>query len=272
MTQSNFNACLAHVLQWEGGYVDHPRDPGGATNMGITHKTLENHRRRPVTKAEVRNLTKEEAGQIYRKSYWNAVRGDDLPPGLDLVAFDAGVNSGPRRGIRWLQKGLGVAVDGVIGPKTLRAAKNADAVAAIKRACAARMGFLKRLGTWGTFGRGWTRRVDAIEAAAVAMVVPHPSAHLAAEATRAVQSHNKDLGGAATSLLGAVGLPFFLTGTGAAPFVLDSELPKIIVIAVIIAAVLGFVIFTARAKRNRDRARAYQKESHRQHQQESTHA
>ena len=172
MTATNYRPCLDHVLRWEGGFVDHPKDPGGATNLGITRATLQRHRGRHVTVKDVRALQLSEAAEIYRAGYWMPVRGDDLPKGLDLVAFDAGVNSGPARGAKWLQAGLRVSADGRVGPQTLKAARNApDTVAVIQRACAARMGFLQRLGTWSTFGRGWSRRVADTEAAAVATVL-----------------------------------------------------------------------------------------------------
>ncbi|SFQ52600.1 glycoside hydrolase family 108 protein [Donghicola eburneus] len=209
MTAGNYRACLDHVLRWEGGYVDHPRDPGGATNHGITRATLAAHRGRAVSKQDVRNLTIAEAGEIYRPKYWNKVKGDQLPDGMDLVAFDGGVNSGPSRGVRWLQKGLGVAADGAIGPVTLEAAQTArTGVSIIQRACAARMGFLQKLGTWSTFGRGWARRVADTEATAVAMysrsadvVAGEAERADKAKATQATGATGTAAGGAGTGLL-----------------------------------------------------------------------
>jgi len=166
---TKFDRCMDVTLKWEGGYVDHPRDPGGATNMGITHITLAAWRGRRVTKAEVRALTKAEAKEIYRARYWDKVRGDDLPPGFDLVAFDGAVNSGPRRGAEWLQKALGVTPDGVIGPKTIAAAQAADPAMTINVAMDIRLSFLKRLNTWNTFGKGWGNRVADIRANALRM-------------------------------------------------------------------------------------------------------
>ena len=171
--KDNFEACLAHVLQSEGGYVDHPSDPGGATNMGITIATLRTWRGRSVTKADVKALTRAEAAAIYRKNYWDAVRGDDLPRGLDLVAFDAAVNSGVSRGAKWLQTALGVPADGKVGPKTIAAANAAHKDAVIDRACELRLGFLRQLGTWKTFGKGWTRRVESVREAASKMAAEH---------------------------------------------------------------------------------------------------
>lgn len=205
MTAGNYPACLAHVLKWEGGYVDHPRDPGGATNHGITRATLAAHRGRAVSKQDVRDLTIAEAGEIYRPKYWDKVKGDHLPDGMDLVTFDGGVNSGPSRGIRWLQKGLGVAVDGVIGPVTLQTVQTAQkGVLVIQRACAARMGFLQKLGTWSSFGRGWARRVADTEAAAVAMYSRSADV-VAGEAERAGKAKAAQATGATGTAAGGVG-------------------------------------------------------------------
>lgn len=163
MAAENFDGIMDHIFEFEGGYVDHPDDPGGATNMGITHITLSDWRGYKVSKQQVRDLTKHEAGQIYRKNYWDVVRGDDLPPGLDLVAMDAAVNSGPRRGAQWLQEAVGAEPDGIIGPFTVREAWEADREEAIGRAVDNRLRFLKSLRHWPTFGRGWGRRLAAVQ-------------------------------------------------------------------------------------------------------------
>ncbi len=168
--RDRFAACLAEVLPHEGGYVDHPDDPGGATNLGITHATLAAWRGKPVTKQDVRNLSKAEAAAIYRARYWDAVQGDLLPPGLDLAVFDYAVNSGPGRAARSLQAVLGVTQDGAIGPATLAAVRRAPGPATIiMDLCDTRMLFLRSLPTFGTFGKGWTRRVTSIEEAALKM-------------------------------------------------------------------------------------------------------
>lgn len=171
MTETRFEHCLAAVLLHEGGYADHPSDPGGATNLGITRKTLARWRRVSpwwaLPKEAVKALGREEAARIYRAHYWNPVRGDQLPPGLDLAVFDYAVNSGPDRAIRALQTVLGVAADGQVGPLTLEAAGTSGAPEIIAL-CDRRLGFLRSLGTFPVFGRGWTRRVEAIRAAAIA--------------------------------------------------------------------------------------------------------
>ena len=125
MTQTRFDQCLDEVLRHEGGYVDHPSDPGGATNMGITRKTLARWRQVSpwwkLDKAAVRGLERAEAARIYRASYWDTSRAGLLPAGLDLALFDFAVNSGPDRAVRLLQAELGVVADGRIGPLTLGA-------------------------------------------------------------------------------------------------------------------------------------------------------
>lgn len=173
--KANFEACLAEILKHEGGWADHPKDPGGATMKGVTIGTFERYKKRKVTKDELRNISDFDLQLIYRKEYWDAVRGDDLPAGLDLVAFDGAVNSGPNRGAKWLQAALGVTADGKIGPATLAAARNADADETIRSACAIRLHFLRGLSTWPTFGRGWQRRVTEVEAAALRMAAQRPA-------------------------------------------------------------------------------------------------
>ena len=159
-----FAAALAVVLRHEGGFVHHPLDPGGATNLGITRATLAAHRGRPVSVAAVRALTEAEAGEIYRRRYWAAVKADALPAGLDLAVFDLAVNSGPGRAARLLQRVLDVREDGVIGPETLAAATARDPAATVRALTEERLRFLQRLKTWKTFGRGWRRRVEDVGA------------------------------------------------------------------------------------------------------------
>jgi lysozyme family protein len=251
MAKSNFAAVMTEEFRHEGGYVDHPKDPGGATNMGITLATLSDHRKRKVTKAEVRALTKEEASEIYRLRYWSPIRGDDLPAGIDLATMDATVNSGLGRGPKWTQKALGVAQDGHIGPATLKAARASDPVAVIKAACAARMGFLRGLRTWGTFGRGWSRRVASVEAVGVAMAIgPQPGA-LRDLAKGAADARAADQRTATTA--GAAGVT-----TGGTSWSMPENLP--IWVAAIIAAILLVLLINAlgRARHNKTRAEAFE--------------
>jgi lysozyme family protein len=176
MADTRFDQCLGEVLRHEGGFVDHPADPGGATNMGITHKTLARWRGVSpwwnLPKTEVQRLTRSEAARIYRALYWTPCKSGNLPPGVDLAVFDFAVNSGPDRAIRALQSALNVVVDGQVGPLTLGAASKADAKALINALCDRRLGFLRGLKTFSTFGRGWTSRVAAVRATALAAMRP----------------------------------------------------------------------------------------------------
>lgn len=159
--KANFEACMAEVFKHEGGYVNDPHDPGGETNLGIS--------KRSYPKEDIRNMTRARAAQIYRRDFWDKLRCDELPDGLDLVAFDAAVNSGPSRGAKWLQQALGVAADGKVGMATIGAAKNTYAPAAVMRAIGFRRAFLKTLPTWERYKNGWNKRLDSVEAVASAM-------------------------------------------------------------------------------------------------------
>ncbi len=170
MAAASFARAVAFVLTHEGGYVDDPHDPGGATNMGITLGTLAKWRGRPVTKAEVRALTRDEAIRIYRARYWDAIKGDQLPAGVDYAVFDPCVNSGPRRAAEWLQTSAGVTADGAIGPKTLAAVNSLHPRALINEISARRLGFLQGLPTWWRFGKGWSRRVEEVRRDALSFI------------------------------------------------------------------------------------------------------
>lgn len=167
----NFAVCITEILQQEGGFVNNPADPGGATNLGITKATLEAFREKAVTEDDVRALTKDEAQEIYRARYWNVMRCNDLPPGIDLMVFDFGVNAGPQRSIKLLQKAAGVTTDGSVGPITLAAVRAADPAALIARFAEGRMEHYRSLPTFDTFGRGWTSRTEAIRATALRLAL-----------------------------------------------------------------------------------------------------
>jgi len=166
---TNWDACFSHVIKHEGGYVNHPSDPGGRTNLGVTQEVWENWMDRSVTEAEMKALTPEKVKPLYKDLYWDRIKGDQLPNGLDYCVFDACVNSGVRRASQWLQAALGVAADGSIGPRTIAAAIATPSVATITNFCAQRLHFLQGLSTWATFGRGWERRVAEVKATALSM-------------------------------------------------------------------------------------------------------
>lgn len=167
--EANFQRSLSAVLEHEGGWADHPADPGGATNMGITIATFRKWVKRNGTKADLRRITDAQVAKIYRARYWNKVKGDELPSGIDYATFDFAVNSGPGRAAKYLQGVLGVAQDGVIGPKTIAAARAADPIKVITDLCDRRMAFLRRLSTWSTFGRGWSSRVLGVRQLALSL-------------------------------------------------------------------------------------------------------
>ena len=165
---SNFEKALALVLEHEGGYVDHPKDPGGATNRGVTQAVYNAYRKiRGRGMQSVKFITDDELRAIYKFQYWDKVQGDFLPTGLDYAVFDFAVNSGVGRAAKYLQAVLGVAQDGQIGARTLAAITKP--VNTINALCDRRMGFLRNLRTFLTFGKGWSRRVQDVRAHALEM-------------------------------------------------------------------------------------------------------
>ncbi len=167
--KDNLKSSLHHVLIHEGGWADHPRDPGGATMKGVTLLTYRRHFGQAKSKSELRNISDEDLEQIYRTGFWDKCRCDDLPSGVDYAVFDAAVNSGPGRGAKWLQAAVGAKQDGGIGPKTLALVEGKDPVKIIDNMCDRRLAFLRRLSTWSTFGKGWQRRVEGVRSTAMAM-------------------------------------------------------------------------------------------------------
>lgn len=161
--KDNFNAALKAILHHEGGYVNHPADPGGMTNLGVTKRVWEEWVGHEVDEKTMRNLTPELVGPMYKVKYWDKIKGDELPTGVDYVVFDAAVNSGPGRAAKWLQACVGVEPDGGIGPKTLAAVNAFDVSQLVEDYAKRRLSFLMDLQTWDTFGKGWGRRVAEVQ-------------------------------------------------------------------------------------------------------------
>ena len=169
MTANNFSQALKNVLVHEGGYVNHPKDPGGATNQGVTQAVYDSYRSSNGKPTQsVKNLSPQERDAIYKKRYWDVIKGDDLPDGIDYCVYDAAVNSGPSQAGKWLQRALGTGykgtIDGIIGDETLRAVAvhpNHDALVA--GICEQRLKFMRALKTWPTFGKGWSSRVASVK-------------------------------------------------------------------------------------------------------------
>ncbi|MCC5855138.1 MAG: glycoside hydrolase family 108 protein [Idiomarina sp.] len=155
---ANYNAFTAifdRVIAHEGGYVDHPSDPGGATNFGITERTAREY----GYAGKMEDLTLTHAKDIYYRGYWKRSGADSYHPAIGFQVFDAAVNHGIGNAIRMLQRAAGVADDGIVGPITQAAIKETDQALLIKRFAAERLDFYSKLRHFDQFGRGWTRRV-----------------------------------------------------------------------------------------------------------------
>lgn len=168
--KSNFSRALDLTLEYEGGYVNHPKDPGGATMRGVTQKVYDRWRaKRGLSQRPVRQIEEDELQAIYRLQYWDLIHGDRLPMGIDAAVFDFSVNSGATRATQELQRVLGLRTDGNMGAMTIDAASEMDQAELINRYCDARLAFVRRLSTFSTFGRGWTRRIEAVRKACLMM-------------------------------------------------------------------------------------------------------
>jgi lysozyme family protein len=167
---SNWQKSFELMLKSEGGYVNNPADPGGMTNLGVTKATWENWVGRESDEAEMRGLTPEKVEPLYKKKYWDAVRADELPVGLDYLMFDFGVNAGPGRAIKVMQSAVGVTPDGGFGPMTLAAVQAIDPVELIEKFSQAKEDFYRSLGTFATFGKGWLNRVADVKVKANSML------------------------------------------------------------------------------------------------------
>lgn len=165
----NFARALSCVLAHEGGWSDHPADPGGATMKGVTLANFRRFVKPGATKDDLRKITDEQVATVYRRFYWDAVAGAELPGGIDYAVFDFAVNSGPDRAAKYLQGIVGAKQDGKIGPDTLAKTRALIRATVINYLCDKRMAFLKGLKTWPTFGKGWTSRVSAVRAEALKM-------------------------------------------------------------------------------------------------------
>ena len=164
--KANFDKCLEMLLHHEGGYVNHPDDPGGETNLGVTKKVYA----ASGGKKSMKKLTVKDVAPIYKKSYWARLKCDDLPSGLDFCAFDWGVNSGTGRAAKALQKICGASVDGAIGPKTLALINRQNPKYMIEEFGKIRQEFYESLGTFKTFGKGWTRRNKETTETSISMI------------------------------------------------------------------------------------------------------
>jgi len=165
----NFDTCMTMLLAHEGGYVNHPSDPGGMTNLGVTKRTYDEYHGTDIDEEGMRQLTKADVEPIYRRNYWDRCRCQDLPSGVDWAVFDLAVNSGTGRAAKLLQRAVETTEDGSIGPLTLMKVKQHESVNIINRIAMYREQFYRTLTTFDTFGRGWLRRNDKTRKQALAM-------------------------------------------------------------------------------------------------------
>lgn len=168
--KENFGVAFNSMIKHEGGFVNHPKDPGGMTNLGVTKKVWDDWTGGDADEQEMRSLTPDKVAPLYKKRYWDAIKGDDLPSGIDLCVFDCAVNSGVSRAVRILQRILGVKDDGVIGAVTISAVTAIPVDDLIERYTEERQDFLESLPTFSVFGKGWTTRVAQVETQAKAIV------------------------------------------------------------------------------------------------------
>lgn len=257
MALGNYANCLPVTLKYEGGYVDHPADPGGATNRGITLATY--RRYRPgATKFDLRAISNHEVETIYRDGYWKPIKGDDLPVGVDLATFDFGVNSGVSRASKYLQRALGVDADGKIGNVTVAAARSANGKEVIQRLCGQRLSFVRSLRTFATFGKGWSRRIADVEAKAVVMfltagsnvITPTVAAELKTEAVKAeAQAQASNRHAASTGTAG--------TAAGGADAMIYGGPNWMLISALALCCLVVIVLAVIRSRQHRERAEAY---------------
>ena len=158
--RDNFSSSFELLLKHEGGYVNHPDDPGGRTNHGITQRVYEKFLGEDVTEEEMKDMPLEDVFSIYKDDYWDRIRGDELPSGVDLCIFDWAVNSGVSQASKALQRVLGVLDDGIIGSRTVAAVCERDSAQVVEAVSQKREDFYRSLRTFDTFGRGWLRRND----------------------------------------------------------------------------------------------------------------
>lgn len=241
MAAGNFQNCHAVTAKWEGGWSDHPSDPGGKTMYGITEKVFHAWlRKRNLPTRPVRNITRVDALEIYRAEYWVPAKGETLARGVDLAVYDACVNSGVSRGRKWLLASVG-----------------GSAVDTVKRICAKRLGFMQSLAIWKSFGKGWSRRVADIEAKGVAWALAATGPKGSVQPTlnaEAKKAENRAKTQTKTGVGAGAG------GVVAAPEAAD-QLAGLAMFGLLtaVAVVIGVLIW--RSKINKDRAKAYAREA-----------
>ena len=246
----NADMAIRKILEHEGGYVNHPDDPGGATNKGITIATFRRYIKRNGTIDDLKALTTQQAVDVYKAQYWDKVRADDLPSGVDYTVADFAVNSGPSRAAKYLQAAIGVDQDGKIGPLTIEAAQSATPRALIININADRLAFMQRIQggkLWTTFGRGWQRRVNDVESTSLALVDAASIPQVAIEATEG--EDRTSLAQSTTMQASAAQIGAAVTAGGTAVGSLDGTAQIVAVTACVVIALAALWIMRERVKK-----------------------
>lgn len=263
--KATYRLAMRGIRISEGGYSNHPRDPGGATNFGIIQTVYDEYRKRKgMVKQSVRLITEAEVNEIYKTQYANRIRYDELPAGIDYATLDGAVNSGVLRGAKWLQAALGVSSDGIVGAGTISAAAKADAIKTIKSICAKRMSFLRGLTIFSTFGKGWTSRVARVEAESVSMAMEARGISKASlpialntESRRASEDSAVAKEAATASATGAAGSATGTTAASGGDWSNLAGVESILLIGATAAFVALAIYLIHRSRVNKARAAAY---------------
>lgn len=203
MSAASWSASVAAVLKAEGGYANDPKDPGGETNFGISKRAYPN--------LDIKALTVADAEAIYRRDYWDKLRCDDLPTGVDYALFDFGANSGVARAAVYLQSVVHMNQDGVIGPLTIAACQKASATSVVTLLCNNRLIFLEKQADWPTYGKGWAARVAAVKTLALQMVAGAPKAAPVSPAPQPTLVQQIEIGAIETAFPQLKEIPMFPT-------------------------------------------------------------
>jgi len=259
MARGNLSKCLPITLAHEGGMSMTRADPGnwtgGKVGVGVLKGTKYGIAASAFPHLDIKNLTLADVEPIYKTKYWDKVRGDDLPAGVDLTVWDYGVNSGPSRGVKELQRVVGVAADGVVGGGTLAAVNAANGRAIIKGVNARRLSFMRSLAIFKTFGNGWTRRVADIEAKSVAMYLS-ATGMAGMSKIAALKSEAKTAGDTASNQKASAG-GAGAGGVGGAAASTATDPNWLLIGCVVAAAVMVAVILILKSRQNKERAAAY---------------
>jgi len=259
MAINNLSKCLPITLAHEGGMSMTRADPGnwtgGKVGVGVLKGTKYGVAASAFPHLDIKNLTIADVIPIYKTKYWDKVRGDGLPAGVDLTVFDYGVNSGPSRAAKELQRVLGVNADGLIGRGTLAAVDAANGTAIIKAVNARRLSFMRSLAIFKTFGNGWTRRVADIEAKSVSMYLS-ATGLTGMSKIAALKSEAKTAGDTASNQKASAG-GAGAGGVGGAAASTANDPNWLLIGGIVAAVVIVAAILIMKSRQNKERATAY---------------